>query len=106
MAPNSPAPITGSQSSIAQRLRTAILATIIGLAVGIGLHLFTTYLEQNGPRIGPLAFNGNGATVVPFCLAPIILVVGVVILLVRKAYLAAALSALSLIVGFVVLGPF
>ena len=107
MTPNSPPSPTGARDgSGGRRQRLALLAAVGGLVLGISLHLFTTFLDQNGPRIGPLAFNGNGALVVPFCVLPLVLLVGLILLAIRRAYLPMALFAVTLIVGFAVLGPF
>lgn len=69
--------------------------------VGGGLGLGFKFLGHNGPRAGPFAFNGNGATVVPCCAGPLVLILGVVVLAGRRAYLATVLYATALIVAVV-----
>ena len=81
-------------------LGVVLLAVVAGALLGIGTALGGRFLEANGPQIGPLAFNGNGALVVPFCVVPLLLVLGGVVLALRKAWLAMALYAISFVAGY------
>lgn len=78
-------------------LRT-LVAALCGLIIGAGLDVSASLLEQYGPQIGPFAFNGNGSIVIPFCVAPLALAVGTVILGIRRAYWPMA----GFVVGFIV----
>ncbi len=102
MVPSSSAP--RPQVSISRTLGIALLTAVCGLALGVVLHLATSFLDKNGPAIGPLAFNGNGALVVPFCIGPIMLIIGVVILAMRRAFMAMVAFVIGLIAGFIALG--
>ena len=81
-------------------LRLALLAAVAGALLGIGTAFAGKFLEANGPRVGPLAFNGNGALVVPFCAAPLLLALGILVLALRRAWLAMALSAVAFVAGY------
>ena len=102
MVPNSSAPTP--QTGVLHILGTALLAIACGLALGVVLHLATSFLDGHGPVVGPLAFNGNGSLVVPFCVGPIVLVAGVVILAMRRAFVAMVAFVIGLVAGFIALG--
>jgi hypothetical protein len=81
-------------------LGLALLAVAAGALLGIGTAFFGKFLEANGPTIGPLAFNGNGALVVPFCAVPLLLAVGDVVLALRRGWLAIALYVIAYVAGY------
>ncbi len=78
----------------------ALLAVIVGALLGIGTAFAGKFLEGNGQTIGPFAFNGNGALVVPFCAVPLLLALGIVVLALRRAWLAVALYVIAFVAGY------
>ena len=78
-----------------------LLAVVAGALLGIGTAFFGKFLEAKGPVVGPLAFNGNGALVVPFCVVPLLLALGSVVLALRRAWLAMALYVIAFVAGYV-----
>jgi hypothetical protein len=81
-------------------LGLALLAVVAGALLGIGTAFAGKFLEANGPTIGPLAFNGNGALIVPFCAAPLLLALGVVVLALRRGWLAMVLYVVAFVAGY------
>jgi hypothetical protein len=81
-------------------LGLTLLAVVVGALLGIGTAFAGTFLEANGPTIGPLAFNGNGALIVPFCAVPLLLALGIVVLALRRAWLAMALYVVAFVAGY------
>lgn len=76
------------------------LALVGGALLGVGTAFVGKFLEGNGPTIGPFAFNGNGALVVPFCAVPLLLALGIVVLALRRAWLAIALYVIAFVAGY------
>jgi hypothetical protein len=81
-------------------LGVALLAVVAGALLGLGNAVGFKVLEANGPTAGPFAFNGNGALVVPFCAAPFLLAVGIVVLALRRAWLALALYVIAFVASY------
>jgi len=94
-----PAPASSGASRRGSR-GFALLAVVVGALLGIGTAFAGKFLEGHGPAIGPFAFNGNGALVVPFCAAPLLLALGVVVLALRRAWLAMALYVIAFVAGY------
>ncbi len=101
--PNQMNPQPATASSGASRrgsLGFALLAVVVGALLGIGTAFAGKFLEGNGPTIGPFAFNGNGALVMPFCAVPLLLALGIVVLALRRAWLAVALYVIAFVAGY------
>ncbi len=91
-----PAPHPG----MSNKLLSSILAAICGLALGSGVNLGGVFVEHYGPSVGPFAFNGNGAIIVPRGLGPLLLALGIVLLARRRAYLPMGIYIVAFVVGF------
>jgi hypothetical protein len=81
-------------------LGLVLIALVAGAILGVGTALGGKFLEAHGPSVGPLAFNGNGALVVPCCGAPLLLTRGVLLLGLRRAWVATGLSVLGFLIAY------
>jgi hypothetical protein len=83
-----------------------ISVTALGLLVGLALHFLAVFLRDNGPSFDGISLRGNGALIV-LPVALLVLILGEILAVRRRAWLAVVLLPIALFVGlFVIAGSF
>jgi hypothetical protein len=75
-----------------------VTAVVTALCIGLALHALAIWLRDSGPAWGGISFRGNGALVVLF-LAAAVLIAGEVVAFRRRAWLAMLLIPVALFAG-------
>jgi hypothetical protein len=89
--------------------RSLIFSTIaiaIAFLFGLAMHFLAVFLRDNGPSFDNISFRGNGALIV-LPVALIGLIIGEIVCVRRRAWLAVVLLPFAVFIGlFVVAGSF
>jgi hypothetical protein len=86
--------------------RHSMLAGAVALIAGLAIHGLAITLRDSGPSFDQYSFSGNGALIVG-PLAMLLVIVGVTICILRRAWVGLALVPLAMDAGmFVILGSF
>jgi hypothetical protein len=84
----------------------SLFATAIALLFGLALHFLAVFLRDNGPSFDGISFRGNGALIV-LPVALLGLIIGEIICVRRRAWLAVVLLPFAIFIGlFVLAGSF
>ena len=84
----------------------SLIATAIALLFGLALHFLAVFLRDNGPSFDGISFQGNGAAIV-LLVALLGLIIGEIICVRRRAWLAVVLLPFAIFIGlFVIAGSF
>jgi hypothetical protein len=84
----------------------SLIATAIALLFGLAFHFLAVFLRDNGPAFDGISLRGNGALIiVPVALLG--LIIGEIVCVRRRAWLAVVLLPFALFIGlFVIAGSF
>lgn len=84
----------------------SLIATAIALIFGLALHFLAVFLRDNGPSFDGISFRGNGALII-LPLALLGLIIGEIVCVRRRAWLAVVLLPFAVYIGlFVIAGSF